>query len=74
MATQLDKRLANLTQKDALRWCGWSQSWSSRGRPWPRGNILKPLALASMASPWPWPRSLKSSKIALFSAREQQYF
>ena len=25
-------------------------------------------------SPWPWPRSLKSSKIALSSARGQHYF
>ena len=26
------------------------------------------------SSPWPWPQSLKSSKIALFSARGQHYF
>ena len=26
------------------------------------------------SSPWPWPRSLKSSKIALSSARGQHYF
>ena len=26
------------------------------------------------SSPWPWPRSLRSSKIALSSAREQHYF
>ena len=31
--------------------------------PWPRRS-----------SPWPWPRSLKSSKIALSLARVQQYF
>ena len=31
--------------------------------PWPRRS-----------SPWPWPRSLKVSKIALFLARGQQYF
>ena len=65
-------------------WCGKSQRWSPRGRPWPRGHILKSLALASKpqvlglglvaSSPWPWPRSLKSSKIALSSARGQHYF
>ena len=26
---------------------GYYQRWSSRGRPWPRGHILKSLALAS---------------------------
>ena len=38
------------------------QSWSPRGRPWPRGRILKSFALAS---------KVKSSKIALSSARGQ---
>ena len=28
-------------------WCGKSQRWSHRGRRWPRGHILKSLALAS---------------------------
>ena len=28
----------------------------------------------TFSSPWPWPRSLKSSKIALSSARGQHYF
>ena len=58
------------------------QRWSPRGRPWPRGHILKSLAskpqvlgLGLEASiPWPWPRSLKSSKIALSSARGQHCF
>ena len=60
----------------------FSQRWSSRGRPWLRGHISKSLASKSqvlglgleVSSPWPWPRSLKSSKIALFSARGQHYF
>ena len=61
-----------------------NQRWSSRGRSWPRGHSLRSLALASKpqvlglgleaSSPWPWPRSLKSSKIVLSSARGQHYF
>ena len=60
------------------------QRWSPRGLHWPRGHILESLALASKpqilglgleaSSPWTWPRSLRSSKIALSSAREQHYF
>ena len=51
------------------------QRWIPRGRPWPRGHILKSIGLGLEASsPWPWPRSLRSSKIALSSARGQHYF
>ena len=35
-----------------------------------RGGVLED----TFSSPWPWPRSLKSSKIALSSARGQHYF
>ena len=49
----------------------WSnlQRWSPRGRPWLQGVLDD-----TFSSPWPWPRSLKSSKIALSSARGQHYF
>ena len=30
-----------------LIYCAAEQRWSPRGRPWPRGHILKSLALAS---------------------------
>ena len=30
-------------------WLRYCQRWSPRGRPWPRGHILKFLALASKA-------------------------
>ena len=43
-------------------WLRWS----------PRGHILKSLALPQRSSPWPG--TLKSSKIALSSARKQLYF
>ena len=41
-----------------------------------RGGVLEDvLGLEdTCSSPWPWPRSLKSSKIALSSARGQHYF
>ena len=43
----------------------YHQRWSPRGL----------LGLEdTFSSPWPWPRSLKSSKIALSSARGQHYF
>ena len=41
-----------------------------------RGGVLEDvLGLENtFSSPWPWPRSLKSSKIAMSSARRQHYF
>ena len=45
-----------------------------------RGGVLEDvLSLQDVlentfSSPWPWPRSLKSSKITLSSARGQHYF
>ena len=41
-----------------------------------RGGVLEDvLGLEdTFSSPWPWPRSLKSSKIALSSAQGQHYF
>ena len=41
-----------------------------------RGGVLKDvLGLKdTFSSPWPWPRSLKSSKIALSLAQGQHYF
>ena len=59
--------------------CVFHQRWSPRGRPCPRGrsrgHILKVLGLGlETSSPWPWPRSLRSSKLALSSARGQHYF
>ena len=48
----------------------WVTAFSSRG-----GVIEDVLGLEdTFWSPWPWPRSLKSSKIALSSARGQHYF
>ena len=46
---------------------GYYQRWSPRGRPWPRGQILKSLALALASRPqvlknWP----ALSSRTALF--------
>ena len=41
------------------------QRWNPRGRPWPRGHILKSLALASK------PQVFEN---VLSSAREQHYF
>ena len=38
-----------------------------RGRPWPRGHILKFLALASRPSSWPWPRGHILKFLALAS-------
>ena len=32
---------------------GSSQRWSPRGRPWPRGHILKSLALKVKSLAWP---------------------
>ena len=56
-----------LAQKSFSSLVGYSSSqrWSSRGRPWPQGHILKALALASK------PHVLKNcpvlgSKTALF--------
>ena len=37
-----------------------------------RGGVLEDVFQDTFWCPWPWPRSLKSSKIALFSARGQQ--
>ena len=37
-------------------------------------TLFEVLDVGLEASPWPWPRSLKSSKIALSSARGQHYF
>ena len=53
------------------------QRWSPLRRPWPRRRprghtFCSPWPRKS--SPWPWPRSLISSKIALSSVRGQQYF
>ena len=45
--------------------CGLLQRWSPRGRPWPRGHILKSLALASrpqVLENWP----VLGSRTALF--------
>ena len=41
-----------------------------------RGGVIEDvLGLEdTFLSPWPWPRSFKSSKIAQSSAREQHYF
>ena len=47
------------------------QSWNPGGRsPWPQRTSSK----THYEVPWPWPRSLKSSKIAPSSARGQHYF
>ena len=42
----------------------------------PRGKVFEDvLGLEdTFSSPWPWPRSLKSSKIAMSLARGQHYF
>ena len=39
-----------------------------------RGGVLEDVLKDTFWSLWPWPRSLRSSKIALSSARGQHYF
>ena len=57
----------------AARWRVCSkQRCSPRGRPCPEDTFWSPSPRRS--SPWPWTRSLKSSKSALSSAWEQHYF
>ena len=50
-------------------------TFSAMGVP-SRGGVLEDVLEDTFWSPllWPWPRSLKSSKIALSSARGQHYF
>ena len=81
------KRSSSQNMRKISRILGWrlkkkrSLSRNVRILRWrPRSGVLEDvLGLEDVledtfSSPWPWPRSLRSSKIALSSARGQQYF